>query len=580
MKRFDAIVVGAGLSGMRAAIELLKNDRSVAMISKCHPMRSHSVTASGGINAALGNHPDSANDSIEMHANDTLSYGYYFSEEATVKRFTNEAIDSIHEMEKWGCLFSRTKDNKIAQRNFGASTYPRTVYSKDKTGHALMNTLYEQCIRLRLNKAPLFQVFEEWEVIKLIEQQNQVAGVVAMDIHSGQFDIFSAPTVIWATGGSGRVYGKTSNPLGNSGWGLALAFREGLAFRDMEFIQFHPTQLTGSHILISEASRGEGAFLLNRHGQRFLSNYDDSKKLMELSPRDVISRNIYREILAGRGIKGNYVHLDLRHLGKEAIKENLPGIIELCRTYAKLDPSRDLIPVVPGQHYTIGGIMTDENTKTSLKGFFAAGECANNGLHGANRLGGNSLMETLVFGKAAGQSADAYLQSGKPRSVTNSYYESVLKEERGKVILLLNHTGHVRPVEIRKEMQTTMDRFAGIYRDGYGLVEAARKIMQLKKLYDNDVYVDGVECRNNYSLLDALELRGSLEIAELIIHSALKRTESCGTHFRNDFPRFSGRYRHSVAEMKRGKMKLRYQNVKSGYKRRQQAPLNDLKILP
>ena len=382
--------------------------------------------------------------------------------------------------------------------------------------------------------------------------------MIALEISTGRMEIFSAKAVIWATGGSGRIYGKTSNPIINTGWGLAVPMYAGVSLRDMEFIQFNPTQLAGTHVMITEAARGEGGILLNRKGERFLESYSDTKDKKELSPRDSISRNIQREILAGRGIDATYVHLDLRGIGSKQIKDKLPGVRQLCKTFLGLDPIRQKIPVNPGQHYMIGGVNTNEKTETDINGFFAAGECACNGLHGMNRMGGNSLMETLVFGETAAQQASAYIKQKHYKLPNATYFNNAFEDEKNKLRALLKMKGKVKPVELRQKMNQAMDEFVGIYRDGMGLVDAAKIIKELKNKYQEDLYIEGNEARANFGLIEALELKGSLDIADIIIQCALKRNESIGSHFRNDFPALKGRPKYSLVKFKKNKLRLKH----------------------
>jgi len=560
MKNYDLIIVGAGLAGLRAAIEAVKQDLHVAVISKVHPLRSSSVVASGGLNAVVDKN---GNDSIEQHYQDTMECGYNVSDPDVLKTFVDHAPGKIRELERWGCLFSREKDGNMAQRQLGASSYPRTLYASDKTGHAMMNTLYQQCIRLRHNKPDLLRFYDEWFVQKLLINNNTVSGVIALEIATGRMEIFSSKAVIWATGGSGRIYGKTSNPLINTGWGLAVPMYAGLPLRDMEFIQFNPTQLAGTHIMITEAARGEGGLLLNRKGERCLESYSDTRDKKELSPRDSISRNIRREILAGRGVDASCVHLDLRVIGSKKIKEKLPGVRQLCKTFLGIDPVRQKIPVNPGQHYTIGGISTNEKTETEVNGFFAAGECACNGLHGMNRMGGNSLMETLVFGEIAAKQASTFIKQKHYKSPGATYYHNAFEEEKNKLRSLLKMNGEIKPADIRKKMNQTMDEYVGIYRDGMGLVDAARIIKELKNQYLNNMCIEGNEARANFGLIEALELKGSLDIADIIIQCALKRNESIGVHFRNDFPSSKGRQRYSVTKVKKNKIRIKHIAVRT-----------------
>ncbi|MDD3715496.1 MAG: FAD-binding protein [Candidatus Marinimicrobia bacterium] len=564
MKEFDLIIVGAGAAGLRAAITAVRKNLRVAVISKVHPLRSQSVVASGGLNAVVenrnGKNGETAGDrdSIQTHMKDTLDCGYGFSDIPALETLVRRAPSVIKDLERWGCLFTMESNGSYALRRMGASSFPRTFFAADKTGLALMHTLFEQCIRLRQNKDVQLRFFEEWLVLKLLVLNNTVYGVIAMDIISGNIELLSAKSVIWASGGFGRIYGRSSNATINSGWGLAVPYYAGLPLKDMEFVQFHPTQLSGSHILISEAARSEGALLLNRKGERFLSSYDDTKEAMELSPRDRISRNIRREILAGRAVDASCVHLDLRHIGAKKIQERLPGIRNLCKTFAGLDPLRYPIPVTPGQHYMIGGIDTNERAETAVKGFYAAGECANTGVHGANRMGGNSLLEALVFGEIAAESAASYIRKKHIKTPGNTYYINVFTEEKKRIENLLKQKGNVSIADIREKLQRTMDEKAGIYRDGMGLVEASRTLWELNNMYKADLKLDGRETRVNYSLINAIELKGSLDIADAVIQAALKRNESIGVHFRNDFPNFGGRPRHSLLSLWKGKIRIRF----------------------
>ncbi|MEK6622009.1 MAG: FAD-dependent oxidoreductase, partial [Planctomycetota bacterium] len=402
----DAIVVGGGLAGLRAAIELNRNNVKVAIISRVHPTRSHSVAAQGGINAPLGNHPRGGTDNWEKHALDTVKGSDYLADQDAVIRMTKDAARRVVEMEHWGCPFSRTTEGKIAQRPFGGAGFPRACYAADKTGHALLHTLYQQTIKLKhASERNEMAIYEEWMVTDLVVEDGDCVGVIAMDMVTGRLEAFQAGVVIFATGGAGRIYGNSTNALINTGMGIALPYWAGIALKDMEFIQFHPTTILGKNILITEGCRGEGGYLLNNKGERFLANYDDSKKDMEIAPRDILARNIVREIMAGGGFDNTYVHLDLRHLGEKKIVERLPGIRAICIEFAGVDPITTPIPIQPGQHYTMGGIDCNTEGETTVKGFYVAGEAACVSVHGANRLGGNSLLDTIVFGAIAGGNA-------------------------------------------------------------------------------------------------------------------------------------------------------------------------------
>jgi succinate dehydrogenase / fumarate reductase flavoprotein subunit len=395
MRYFPVIVVGGGLAGLRAAIEVNMHNIPVCIISRVHPVRSHSLAAQGGINGALGNHVRGVYDSVDKHAFDTVKGSDYLGDQDAIIRMCNDAPLRIYEMEHWGCPFSRTSDGRIAQRPFGGAGFPRTAYAEDKTGHSLLHTLYEQVVRFEQSseRADL-TVIDEMLITSIVVEDGRCVGVIGLDLMSGRFEAFQADAVIFATCGSGRVYSNSTNALISTALGAYIPFVEGATLKDMEFIQFHPTTLIGTNILMTEGCRGEGGFLVNNKGERFLANYDDSKKAMEVAPRDIVARNIQREINAGRGFDNTYVHLDIRHLGEKKINERLPGIRDLCIKFANVDPVVDPIPVQPGQHYTMGGIDTDIDAATNIKGLYAAGECACVSVHGANRLGGNSLLET------------------------------------------------------------------------------------------------------------------------------------------------------------------------------------------
>ena len=390
MRYFQSIVVGGGLAGLRAAIEMNRNNIPVAVISRVHPVRSHSLAAQGGINAAMGNHERGVYDSIEKHGFDTVKGSDYLADQDAVMRMVTEGPERIYEMEHWGCPFSRTPEGRIAQRPFGGAGFPRTCYAGDKTGHVLLHTLYEQVVRFeQASERGEMQVLDEWVVTHLItdngvvtpSQQSSASpagggvcrGVVALDLRTGQIESFIAEAVIFGTGGSGRIYGNSTNALISTAHGCAIPYWAGVPLKDMEFIQFHPTTIIGTNILMTEGCRGEGGYLYNNKGERFMAFYDDSKKAMEVAPRDITSRNIMREILAGRGFDNSYVHLDIRHLGEHKILTKLPGIRDICMSFLGVDPVNQPIPVQPGQHYTMGGIDTDKDGATAMKGFYAAG---------------------------------------------------------------------------------------------------------------------------------------------------------------------------------------------------------------
>ncbi|MFA4965968.1 MAG: FAD-dependent oxidoreductase, partial [Thermoleophilia bacterium] len=403
MPHHQLIVVGGGLAGLRAAVEAKAAGIDTAILSQVHPGRSHSGAAQGGINAALANHPESHDDTPEKHAFDTVKGSDYLADQDAAIQMTKDAPRVIFEMEHWGCPFSRFDDGRIAQRPFGGAGYPRTCYGADKTGHYLLHCLVERAYERQI------RMYVEVFVTGLIVEDGRCRGVVAYDMIRGGFEAFTADAVVVATGGAGRVYGNSTNAIISTGGGAAMAYQAGVPLKDMEFIQFHPTGLLTTNILMTEGARGEGGYLVNGLGERFMSRY--APKAMELAPRDITSRSIMTEILEGRGVGGKgYVYLDLRHLGAAKIMEKLPGIRDLAIHFEGVDPIEEPVPIVPSQHYTMGGIDTDVDGRTVMPGLYAAGECACVSVHGANRLGGNSLLETIVFGRRSGAAAVADLQ--------------------------------------------------------------------------------------------------------------------------------------------------------------------------
>ncbi|MHA1769815.1 MAG: FAD-dependent oxidoreductase [Candidatus Thorarchaeota archaeon] len=515
----DALVIGAGLSGLRTAIELADH-LDVAVLTKVHPLRSHSVAAQGGINAAM-----SEDDSWKSHAFDTVKGSDYLADQDVVELLTREAPSAVIENEQWGTAFSRTEDGRIAQRPFGGAAFPRTCYAADKTGHNLLHTTFEQALRKGV------RFYHEWFVTSLVRDKERICGLTALEIATGDIHGFVAKAVVLATGGFGRVYGHSTNAIINTGDGCALALRVGAPLKDMEFIQFHPTCLHGSAILITEGARGEGGYLVNAKGERFMSRYAPEK--MELAPRDIVARAIQTEVKEGRGFDGGHVHLDLRHLGKERIMERLPGIREICIHFGGMDPIDDPIPIKPGQHYSMGGIHCDKHGVTPVAGLYAVGENACMSVHGANRLGGNSLLETLVFSKIVGQMAGEYAEKCPAPKGTCVEEETHRMRERLQA-LLLRETGE-SVSEIREEMGEIMDRLVGVYRVQDELESGLKRIRELKEKFGNIEVGDG-DRRFNYALIRALELENMLDLAEVITMGALMRRESRGAHWRTDFP--------------------------------------------
>ncbi len=568
MRYHDVIVVGAGLAGLRAAIAVNQKNVNVAVLTKVHPIRSHSVAAQGGINAALGNNPRGGFDSPEKHAFDTVKGSDYLADQPAVLSFTEAAPGIIYEMEHWGCPFSRTPDGKIAQRPFGGAGFPRTCYATDKTGHVLLHTLYEQAVRFEhASERQNFQIYEEFMVTRLVVEDGECRGVIAMNFATGELEAFMAEAVIFATGGSGRVYIPSTNALISTGLAVAIPYWAGVPIKDMEFIQFHPTTLLGSGILMTEGCRGEGGYLTNASGERFLANYSDSAKAMEIAPRDIVARNMQREIIEGRGAGGKHINLDLTHLGAEKIMTRLPGIRDLAINFVGVDPIKEPIPVRPGQHYTMGGIDTNANGETEVKGFYAAGECAAVSVHGANRLGGNSLLETLVFGKIAGECAADYVQAKALSKQGESAIKQAASEEEAKHRELTSGAGSENPADIRDELGALMVDKVGIFRTEEDITEGWKKVKMLQNRFKK-AKAGWAGKRFNQSLMWFLELEGNLAIAEIVVAGALSRKESRGSHFRLDFPTRNdeSHLMHTIARWSADdeKMKLAYRAVELG----------------
>ncbi len=516
----DVLVVGAGLAGMRAAIEAHDLGADVALVSKMHPVRSHSAAAEGGINAALGN---ASPDSPEEHAYDTVKGSDYLGDQDAIEILCDEAPADVYQLENWGANFSRTEDGRIAQRPFGAAGEPRTAYAADITGHVLVQVLYEQVMKRDL------RVYEEVFAWKLIVDDGRCQGVICWDLLHGGLQTISAKTVILATGGAGRLYVGTTNAYACTGDGMAMALRAGVPLKDMEMMQFHPTTLAPSGVLITEGCRGEGAFLLNADGERFLTRY--APNAMELASRDVISRAEQTEIDEGRGIDGN-VLLDLRHLGAEKILERLHGTRELSMTFVGVDPIREPIPVRPGAHYHMGGIDVNVWGDTELEGLYAAGECACVSVHGANRLGGNALMETITYGKRAGRHAAEWAFGHTTVTVPDGLVSDTERELRQ----LLGRTEGERPWRIREELGRTMHENFGVFRREEQMLEQEEVIAGLKERYEQVVVEDKSQVFNN-DLTQALELGYLLDLADCMVVSGVARKESRGAHARpHDYP--------------------------------------------
>ena len=529
------LIVGGGLAGLRAAIAVHDAGYDCAVITRVHPVRSHSVAAQGGINAALGNAEGARDDTWEKHAYDTIKGSDFLADQDAAALMTREAPARVYEMEHWGCPFSRLDDGRIAQRPFGGAGYPRTCYAADKTGHALLHTMWEQCVKRGI------RTYQEFLVLSLTVREGQAYGLVALNMLTGEVTTLAADAILFATGGAGRIYGRSTNAIINTGSGLAIVYRAGVPLKDMEFIQFHPTALYGTNILMTEGCRGEGGYLTNAEDNRFMEKY--AAKAMELAPRDIVARSIQTEINEGRGFGkggagGGYINLDLRHLGAKKIMERLPGIRDICLNFVGIDPIDTPIPVQPGQHYTMGGIDTDIKGAARTHGLYAAGECACVSVHGANRLGGNSLLDTIVFGKLAGDAIVEQFQARNPAGRPSPAAETALQEDlraaRDKAQRLMAGDGTEDPSAIRDKLKDTMIEKVGIFRDKGNLEEALAIVRELKQRVRH-VKVKSRAKVYNLDLITNIELEGMLEVAEVIALGATRRQESRGSHFRLDF---------------------------------------------
>jgi succinate dehydrogenase / fumarate reductase flavoprotein subunit len=510
---------------LRAAVGLC-DKYDVALVSKVHPLRSHSIAAQGGINAALANNPDGRDDTWEKHTFDTIKGSDYLADQDAVEIMCKEAVKVVYEMEHWGCPFSRFPDGTIAQRPFGGAGFPRTCYSADLTGHVLLNTLYERAV------AKGVKVYYEYVAVALAVEGGVCHGVLLIDQAKGTVIPFSSRVTLFATGGYGRIYLHSTNALINNGSGIGMAFAAGIPMKDMEFVQFHPTTLLGTNILMTEACRGEGGYLVNNKGERFMERY--VPKAMELAPRDIVSRSIQTEIEIGNAFEnelGKYVHLDLRHLGAKKILERLPGIRRISIDFAGVDPINEPIPIMPCQHYSMGGIDTNEKGETLIKGFYAAGECACVSVHGGNRLGGNSLLDTIVFGKLCSVSIDEYLQTHE--AAPEEKVLALKKDEIEKKIRSLSE-GDQRPFAVLDDLRKTMDEYVGIFRTKKELETGLEKVLAIKERY-KDIKLSSPSLRMNYELIGAIELESMIDVAHATTLGALLREESRGAHFRRDF---------------------------------------------
>jgi succinate dehydrogenase / fumarate reductase flavoprotein subunit len=516
----DVVVIGGGLAGMRAAVQAAEGGADVAIISKMHPVRSHSGAAQGGINAALGNREE---DSPEAHTFDTVKGSDYLGDQDAAAAMCEDAPKQIIWLEHRGCIFSRMPDGRIAQRPFGGAGTPRTCYSADVTGLVILHTLWEQLERFGV------KVYEEYFCTALGIEDGVGSGVVAYNIRNGDLEFVSAKATIFATGGAGRMYAKTTNGYASTADGFGICYKAGIPLMDMEFMQFHPTTLKENGVLMTEGARGEGAYLLNSSGDRFMFKYAPNKG--ELASRDVVSRAEWTEILEGRGVDG-CVLLDMRHLGREKILERLPQIRELALDATGKDAIDEPIPILPGAHYTMGGIETDKWGATRVPGVYAAGECACVSVHGANRLGGNSLLETIVFGARSATHALEYIKNhggGKPS-------EKTLDAERDRIRGLMSRTSGTRAPQLRRAMNETMSENTFIFRDAAGLGTAVDEMTRVRREFDEKAYVMDKSATFNTDLVGALETDFLLDAALALATSAQARTESRGAQARTDFP--------------------------------------------
>ena len=532
----DVVLVGGGGAGLRAAIAIAENSPrvNVAVVSKVYPMRSHTVSAEGGAAGVIS--PD---DSLDEHAYDTISGGDWMCDQDAVEAFVNEAPQELLQLEHWGCPWSREPNGRIAVRPFGGMKKMRTWFAADKTGFHMLHTLFQTSLR-----HTSVVRYDEWFVTKLLVDDGRVQGVVAIDLKSGRIDAITARAVILCTGGCGRVFPFTTNAGIKNGDGMALAYRAGAPLKDMEFVQYHPTGLPFTGILITEAARAEGGYLINKDGYRYLQDYALGQpqphpvlRTMELGPRDRLSQAFMKELDKGRTIETPYgpvVHLDLRHLGEKKINAKIPFVRELCLKYQNLDPVKELIPVRPVVHYMMGGVHTDINGATPLAGLYAAGEVACVSINGANRLGSNSLPELLVFGARAGRAAAEYASLGA--EITPSVLAQVDDERRRLERELLNHEGRARIADLRDEMQNVMEESAGIYRSGAVLARGVERLHRLRERVP-DIAIEDRSNTFNTERTAALEFCFMLDVAEAIVASALRREESRGAHQRIDFPK-------------------------------------------
>jgi fumarate reductase flavoprotein subunit len=565
----DIVIVGAGGAGLRAAIAAAETDPTldIAIVSKVYPMRSHTVSAEGGAAGVI-----KAGDSSEAHIRDTIFGSDWLADQDAVELLVNEAPNELLQLEHWGCPWNREPNGSVAVRPFGGMSNERTWFAADKTGFHLLHTLFQTSLKYANVKR-----YDEWITTSLLVEDGRCQGVTAIELRTGQVRAILGKAVILCTGGFGRVFPFTTNAAISTGDGLGIAFRAGVPLKDLEFVQYHPTGLPGTGILITEAARSEGGILLNKQGDRYLQNYDLGEPLdvhdqrhpvlraMELGPRDRLSQAFVKEQDRGNvfeGRHGTYVHLDVRHLGEKKINQQIPFVRELTKNYVGIDPVHEPIPVRPVVHYMMGGIDTTTDAATSLPGLYAAGECACVSINGANRLGSNSLVEILVYGARAGRNAARWAQEHPGFSVASLEKQADTEQTRIAHDFINKHDGQEPLARIRTELQHSMETGCGIYRTDATLRATAAKVAELKERFAR-VKLDDHSLSFNTELTAALELQSMLNIAEAIAHSALRRTESRGSHQRTDFPdRDDGQFlKHSLAHRTDSEPRIDYRDV-------------------